>query len=252
MRNRKLNAAEAVECLERLLGRPWLEENVKLMKDGQGGRGGFGRSIDYAALGVAPVVSLWYRAREEMIAAQISGTGLTGTHTLHAAVIGADLSSIKDCPGFDFILSRLRQANSLTPAANELCIAAGYAQSGYGVHFMHRNGFIVEGRGRKALVTCVGPAPPEDDFCMQPFQTEAGLSGTGHVLYWWAGDGFAGFGGVPAEWIALHNTSVVIFASGIQKLNNRPVFIRKGRLVSLANISLQDDIYVPGELLEPY
>jgi hypothetical protein len=252
MYNRKLNTAEAVEYLERLLGHLWLEKNVKLMKDGQGGRGGFGCSIDYAALGIAPVVSLWYRAREEMIASQISGTGSTGTHTLQAAVIGADLSSIRDCPGFDFVLTKLRQADSLTPVANELCIAAGYAQSGFGVHFMQSDGFIVEGRGRKALVTCVGPALPEDDCYMQPFQTHSGLSGTSHVLYWWAGDGLAEFGDVPAEWIASQNTSVVIFASGIQKLNNRPVFIRKGRLVSLANMSLPDDIYVPGELLEPY
>jgi len=75
---KKVNISAALDYLELVLGQSWLEENLKVMKDGQYGQGGFGRNIDFAALGIADVAKIWYKAREEVIDLEIVGGGLPG------------------------------------------------------------------------------------------------------------------------------------------------------------------------------
>ncbi len=137
MFNRKVNLACALDYLELILGQDWLEKNLKVMKDSHCGRGGFGRNIDFSALGIAYVAKIWYKAREEAINLEIVGSGLPGPYSLTAAALAEDLKVLKGCAGLHIKIDELKDVKLSLKTAHELGIASGYTQNGHGVDFTY-------------------------------------------------------------------------------------------------------------------
>lgn len=251
MRQFKINISQAVEQLEQMLGKEWLENNIKIMKDGQGGKGGFGRSIDFDALGVSPLAGIWYKAREEMIDIEICGGGMPGPFALHVAVLGTYLCFLRDSEGITERVEVLKEAKDLTPNVNEMCIAAGYARRGYRIFFNPECGrFEIKGSCFDAEVSCAKLSVEQSltDYEKMPQRRAKRIlhliGETGEeTLY------SNGFSTVLMKDAETYDLTTLICMIGLQNIKNRPAFIQKGRLVYLSNDFNENDIYVPGEIL---
>jgi len=170
--NKKVHLAYALDYLELVLGQDWLEKNLKVMKDSHCGKGGFGMNIDFAALGIAYVAKIWYKAREETIDREIVGGGLPGPYSLTAAAIAIDLEVLKDCAGLQTKIDELKDVKLSLKTAHVLRIASGYAQNGYCVDFTYpkasdwpslhvcaasqcmAGAFMIRGRGNRTIIIC--------------------------------------------------------------------------------------------------
>lgn len=275
---KNINLAAALDYLELILGQDWLETNLKVMKDGQNGQGGFGRNIDYDALGIPHVAKMWYKAREETIDLEIIGGGLPGLYSLSAAAVASDLEVLKDCAGLQTMLDELKDAKLSLPTVYLLAIASGYAQIGYNIDFtipirLDRpssvgsaaqqrvaGGFMARGCGVfQKMILCadidliVGSMGklqiPKID------EEETLYKG---AIYLHVGDTLTeaekllqGWSEQPEikQMTRYFPGTVLVYTTGIISINHQLAYMRRGRLVNDDDASFVSGIYIPDEII---
>ncbi|AGL01451.1 hypothetical protein [Desulfoscipio gibsoniae] len=284
MRHKEINPARALDDLESILGKDWLEENLKSMKDGQNGKGGFGRFIDFTELGIAHVVKIWYKAREETIDREIVGGGMPGPYTLAVAAMAGDLEPLYLNAGLSNKIDELKETKLSLRVMHELGIASGYARKGYRIDFIKRQVvgsiqgcdvlpglgvFMVESGVSKAAIICADAHPQNDlgdiFYCARHFPGASQNAGDGgdaallqRVLCLYVADGLTDGASRLDEW-AVHpelmrlskddNLPVLLYTDGIKNMHNRSVYVRWGRLVEGNQAALFKDIYIPDEII---
>ncbi len=277
MSNKKVNLAYALDYLELVLGQDWLQENLKVMKDSQCGKGGFGRNIDFAALGIAYVAKIWYKAREETIDLEIVGGGLPGPYSLAAAAIATDLEVLKDCVGLQTKIDELKDAKLSLKTVHELGIASGYAQIRYDVDFtspkvtdwQNFEGyevplcvagiFMAKRRGNKAMIICVDldMLVGSGDMFRVPKTGDNETLYQG-VLYLYVGETLTETETLLHKWsdhpeikqlVRDYDVPVLVHTTGIRNINNQPAYVRRGRWVKDNHNSFAQDIYIPDEII---
>jgi hypothetical protein len=262
MDERLINIRRAVEHLESALGVPWLKENLKSIKKAHGGKVSFGCGIGTGGVGVAPVAYLWYRAQEELAFAEMSGRDYPGPYSLFAAVIGADLAILRDCPGLAEKITELKLADQPTRAICELGLASGYLRRGFGVIFAG-NGFKL--RDKNILVSCLNldPKSLENEEQKPPavhLETAGGQNQSRRVIYLHVEDknnavehGLDLRVLVPGihRMVNAYDIPVVVYRTGLRNQNNRPTFVRKGWVLRSTKSLPFKDIYIPDEVISP-
>lgn len=276
MHIKEINTYQAVATLEKMLGKSWLEENLKIIKNGQGGRGSFGRNINFETLEIPPSAVIWYKAREEMINHEITGQEFTGSFTMCAATIGYDLEKLKDCPGFEKRIGSLKKVSDVYRTVHEIHIASAYLQNGFRISFNEINGvFTIEDEDNTSLlIICENWLEQNNQqhdvnnvfsFLNQKNTVADSIEFADltakTILYLHIGDMFNVAdsifhepASIPALDIiknnhALNTMPLVVTTSGIQTIDHLSVYIRLGRLVIDTNPLLQDRIYIPNEKL---
>lgn len=283
MSSQKINLIEALDFLELVLGKNWLEENLKIIKDGGYSHGGFGRNIDFTALGIAHVGKVWYKAREETIGMEIAGGGLPGPHSLSAAAMAADIKVLKDNIGFDSIIDALKDPKLSQIAMQQMAIASGYALKGYNIDFTGLkaldglslqgsaapvNAFIARGGGNEVMIMCTDvkmqgvsseTVSPIANYLYKPGgQMERTMEQ--RVLYLHVGDTFKEAANLLRHWTDHaeitrltrdYDVPVLVYTSGLKNITNRPVYVRWGKLVKGSNKTFIQYIYIPDEVILP-
>lgn len=163
MSNKIIDPVRALDYLEIILGKDWLEENLKVMKDSQYGKGGFGRSIDYNELGIAHVAEIWYKAREEIIDMEIVGGGSPGPYLLSASAVANDIDLLKGSTGLEEKMDKLRDARLSLVTMHELGIASGYAQKGFHIDFINQKAADLPSTGGLPVPLCIGSFTAYDE-----------------------------------------------------------------------------------------
>ncbi|WP_161822730.1 hypothetical protein [Sporotomaculum syntrophicum] len=283
-----VNIAEALDNLELILGKDWLEENLKVIKDGQFGQGGFGRSIDFSALGIAYIAELWYKGRDEAISIEIAGGGLPGRYALTAAAIASELEVVKDCVGWQAKLSELKDAQCSLKTVHELGIAAGYAQAGQVVDFTRplvrdwlppcaAGLFMSHGQDKFTMVVCVeiktlakgepGNVAARLHSALEQLLNAQGLAKSGGdviqcqpTVYIYVGDIIGETEALLQYWsnhpdikqLARDTAAtVLVYTTGTILTKYELAYVRRGSLVAY-NQALQDKgIYIPDEIMTP-
>jgi len=260
---KKVNISAALDYLELVLGQSWLEENLKVMKDGQYGQGGFGRNIDFAALGIADVAKIWYKAREEAIDLEIVGGGLPGPYALAAAALASDLEVLEGCAGLQDKLIELKDAKHSLPTVHALGIAAGYANNGNAVAFISPKElncltqcaagvFMANAEGSELMIICAD----EDNLANSGAELwlprlVRGATTNRRVLYLYVEDILT----ATETWLHKlffdHRVSVLVYTVGVQMVNKQPAYVRQGRLINDNHESWRKDIYIPEEIIIP-
>ncbi len=262
MHREEIDVTGSVEYLENVMGTAWLKDNLQSVKESHGGRVSFGCGFDADSAGVSAVAYLWYKAREEMAAAAISGGTCSGPYSLAAAVLAADMAVLSTSPGWTAKLEELKAGKHCLHIAGELCIAAGYVRNGCRVDFAAGAGsFVVECGAVKVLVYCAELPPAVGREVAGRLQQKAAGCGDKPypaVFYLHAGSTApvaAGTAGrpsavVPAEALAACPVPVVVFTTGTRYVNGRPVYIKEGWLVGDAPPAIPAEmLYIPGEML---
>jgi len=261
---KKVNVSAALDYLELVLGQAWLEENLKLMKDGQCGQGGFGREIDFTALGISYASKIWYKAREEAIHLEIVGGGLPGPYTLAAAALASDLEVLEGCAGLHNKLTELKDAEHSWPNVYALGIAAGYAQNGYAVTFISPKEqdclaqcaagvFMANAEGSELMIICAD----EDNLAKSGAKLwlprlVRGATPDRRVLYLYGEDILTATETLLHKLVLDHSIPVLVYTVGMQMVNNQPAYVRQGRLVNDNHESWSKDIYIPEEIIIPF
>lgn len=288
MPQKKVNIAGALDNLELILGQAWLEENLKVIKDGQFGQGGFGRSIDFAALGIAYIAELWYKAREEAISLEIAGGGLPGRHALSAAVIASELEVLKYCAGWPVKLAELKDVQCSLKTVHELEIAAGYAQAGQVVDFTRSpvrdrlqlcgaGAFISRDRDKLTIVVCVeiktliqeepGNVAAGLQSFLEQLLNAQGLAKSGgdfipcrRAVYLYVGDAAGKPEVLLQHWLSHPDVkqlardaaaTVLVHTTGTILTKHELAYVRKGSLVVDNQVLLNKGIYIPDEIIIP-
>ncbi len=282
-----VNIAEALDNLELILGKDWLEENLKVIKDGQFGQGGFGRSIDFSALGIAYIAKLWYKGREEAISIEIAGGGLPGRYALTAAAIASELEVVKDCVGWPAKLAELKDAQCSLKTVHELGIAAGYAQAGQVVDFTRplvrdwlppcaAGLFISHGQDKLTMVVCVeiktlAQGEPGNvarlHSSLERLLNAQGLAKSGRdviqcrrTVYLYVGDIIGEAEALLQYWSNYPDikqlardtaATVLVYTTGTILTKHELAYVRRGSLVADNQALLNKGIYIPDEIMTP-
>lgn len=262
MGERIINIRQAVEQLESFLGISWLKEKLTLIKKSHGGKVSFGCGIGSGCSEVAYVAYLWYRAQEELVFSEISGMDDPGPYSLHAAVIGEDLTILRECTGLTKKIEALKTIDQSLRAMCELGLATGYLRRGYEVEFID-NGFKLPDQGIHVYCMELDPGSlVEKEFKLTTGHpvTENWPSQSKQILYLH----IAGNNHSVEHLLHLrdlvpdiqritgvNDMSILIYWTGLQNINNRLCFVRTGRLLRSTKSSLDNDIYIPDELIRP-
>ena len=241
-------AVDAVNFFEATVGQDWLKEHLKLIKAGQGGGVAFGRGIE-TSLNVPAVAYYWYKAREEIAFSEITGENKCGSNSLLTAAIGRDLQLLKQAAGLPVLLQGLKGLAEPFLVLGQLSLASGYAGENYQITF--KAGFATAAKAEKQINYVVISANGVNKKL-----TES-LVANKQVIYIIVGD--TGHEGKKrwADWspprplsqmAAEHNLLLVVCGLWFEQINNRPVFIRTGRLVEGYNSNSPDSlVYIPNE-----
>lgn len=283
MSSQKINLLEALDLLELVLGKDWLEENLKIIKDGSYSHGGFGRNIDFKALGIAHVGKTWYKAREETIGMEIAGGGLPGPYSLSAAAMAADIKVLKDNIGFDGIIDALKDPKLSLIAMQQMAIASGYALKGYNIDFTGLNGldglpfhgsaapvnaFIARGGDNEVMIMCIDvnmqgvSSEAVSSIANYLYKQEGQVEGTikQRVLYLHVGDTLKEAVNLLQHWTdhaeitrltGDYGVPVLVYTTGLKIITNLPVYVRWGRLVKGSNETFIQYVYIPDEVILP-
>lgn len=283
MSSQKVNLIEALDFLELVLGKDWLEGNLKIIKDGSYSHGGFGRNIDFTSLGIARVGEIWYKAREETIGMEIAGGGLPGPYSLSAAALANDIKVLKDKIGFESIINALKDPRLSLTAMHQMAIASGYALKGYNIDFTGLkvfdglllqgsaapvSAFVARGGDNEIMVMCTdvnlqGVSRKTVSSIANYLYKQGGqVEGTikQRVLYLHVGDTFKEAANLLQHWAAHaeiarltrdYGVPVLVYTTGLKIITNRPVYVRWGRLVKGSNETFIQYVYIPGEVIHP-
>ncbi|WP_027363678.1 hypothetical protein [Desulfotruncus alcoholivorax] len=246
---REILMADSINSFEKIMGRAWLEENLKLIKAGHGGGVAFGRGVE-PSMNVPMAAYHWYRAREEMALGEITGEAKFGSNSLITAAIGADLQLLEQVEGFPLLVQKLKSNDQPLTAQGQLCIASGYLRENCNITIKIE--YSIAARGERQIAYIVKHA---NEF--QNNENNKNWFMKNSIIYIFIGNIEHDVNQLLFNWspprsvleAALkYNTCLVTCGMAIEKENNRPVLVRKGRLLESFNSrGLNSLIYIPNE-----
>lgn len=123
----------ACDRLEDFFGEGYFKRGVESLKESDPAGAGMGRM---AGRGEAPdLLTAWYRAREELIYADLQGVFLPGLHSALAAIVGSSLEDLRRAEGIENAARALLDSTAFDRTAFLLRVAAELSQAGSRIAF---------------------------------------------------------------------------------------------------------------------
>lgn len=241
--------ADSIEYFENIMGRAWLEDSLKLIKAGNGGGVAFGRGIE-ASIKVPLSAYYWYKAREEIALGEITGEAKFGNNSLMTAAMGADLRLLEQEDGFSLLLQGLKSNARALTAQGQLCIASGYVRGNYKVTVKKEYSIAVHGEQQIKYIVRHANELQNKENTEKLFVQDSVIyifigsieQDVNQLLLSWTPPGSL------LEAALKYNTCLVVCGMWIETVINRPVLIRKGRLLdNFDSLEVNSLIYIPNE-----
>ncbi|SFG45385.1 hypothetical protein SAMN05660649_01672 [Desulfotomaculum arcticum] len=244
---REIFMADAIKYFESIMGRTWLEENLKLIKSGNGGGVAFGRCIE-SSIKVPLSAYYWYKAREEIAYGEITGEAKFSSNSLITAATGADLQLLEQEEGFPLMIQDLKSYDRPITAHGQLCIASGYAREKYKVTV--KKEYSIAARGEQQTFYTVRQVDDLIDDAVPRCVENS-------VIYCFIGNWEQDVNKLLLSWspsrslleaASKNNACLVVCGMWIETVNNRPVLVRKGRLLDkYTSKGINSLVYIPNE-----
>lgn len=140
-----------LDDLESAVGGPWLKQQVEFIRDTDP-RHKIGALVKGREKLIHPLAVAWLAAREELVAAEITGTARVSGNTLKTAGVGHALTLCSGREGFDLFKNRLMDKSLFERAFCELFVASAFLINGRAVKFAPPD--IIVSCGEEAIVKC--------------------------------------------------------------------------------------------------
>lgn len=140
-----------LDDLESAVGGPWLKQQVEFIRDTDP-RHRIGAVVNRRGKLIHPLAVAWLAAREELVAAEITGTARFSGNTLKTAGIGHVLTLCSGREGFDLIKKRFMDKCLFERACCELYVASALLKNGRAVKFAPPD--IIVCCGDELIVRC--------------------------------------------------------------------------------------------------